>query len=178
MGVRCGSFLESFSLSAATINLHLSAVPGEADEAVEGNWLSAGQAIGTRSVEAIKRLRGRIGSLLDGNQAHELPDTVPQSTPAWQNRRGGDRPAARISGRQRSEAANLRFDQLQLGESPWGMIDMVGRGGRLRTEPVPTWYHGLIDAWLHDSRVTEGKLIRRVSKDGARQNSGVTADVV
>jgi hypothetical protein len=81
-------------------------------------------------------------------------------------------------GRQCSEAANQRFDPLQLRESPWVMVDMVGKGGRLRTEPVPTWYNGLIAAWLHDSRLTEGKLIGRVSKNGARQNAGVITDFV
>jgi integrase len=33
----------------------------------------------------------------------------------------------------RSEAANLRIGQLQLRESHWVIVDMVGKGGRLRT---------------------------------------------
>ena len=61
---------------------------------------------------------------------------------------------------------NLRFDQLQLRESHWVIVDMVGKGGRLRTVPVPPWCKGLIDVWLRDSRVTEGKVFRRVSKNG------------
>jgi site-specific recombinase XerC len=145
VGVRCRSFLEALSLSSGTINLHLSAVRGEADEAAQGSWLSAGPAIGTGRVEGIKRPGRRIGSWLDGDQAQELLNTVPQSTPR------SKRDAAVIGlllgcGRQRSEAANLRFDLLQLRESPWVIVDMVGKEGRLRTEPVPTWYNGLIDA--------------------------------
>ena len=44
--VRYRSFPESFSLSAATINLHLSAIRRLADEAAESGWLSSELAIG------------------------------------------------------------------------------------------------------------------------------------
>jgi integrase len=81
-------------------------------------------------------------------------------------------------GLRRSEAVNLRFDQLQLRESHWVIVDIVGKGGRLRTVPVPPWCKGLIDGWFRDSRVTEGKIFRRVSKNGARQDARVTSDVV
>ena len=62
--------------------------------------------------------------------------------------------------------------------SIWVIVDMVGKGGRLRTVPVPPWCKGLIDVWLHDTGVTEGKVFRRVSKNGTRQDAGVTTDVV
>jgi hypothetical protein len=44
--VRYRSFPESLSLSAATINLHLSAIRRLADEAAESGWLSSELAIG------------------------------------------------------------------------------------------------------------------------------------
>jgi integrase len=40
-------------------------------------------------------------------------------------------------GLRRSEAVNLRFEQLQLRESYWVIIDMVGKGGRLQTVQAP-----------------------------------------
>jgi Phage integrase family len=81
-------------------------------------------------------------------------------------------------GLRRSETVNLRLDQLQLRESHWVIVDMVGKGGRLRTVPVPAWCKGLIDVWIHDTGVTEGKVFRRVSNNGTRQDEGVTTDVV
>lgn len=63
--VRYRSFLEGLSLSAATINLHLSAIRRLADEAVESGWLSPELAIGIRRVKGVKRL-GRIGNWLTG----------------------------------------------------------------------------------------------------------------
>src|SRR5258707_5720972 len=174
---RYRSFLEGLSLLAATINLHLSAIRRLADEAAESGWLSPELAIGIRRVKGVKRLGRRIGNWLTGDQAQKLLNAVSQGTLR------GRRDAAVIGlllgcGLRRSEAVNLRFDQLQLRESHCVIVDMVGKGGRLRTVPVPPWCKGLIDVWLRDSRVTEGKVFRRVSKNGARQDAGVTCDVV
>jgi integrase len=175
--VRYRSFLEGLSLSAATINLHLSAIRRLADEAAESGWLSAELAIGIRRVKGVKRLGRRIGNWLTADQAQELLNAVPQGTPR------GRRDAAVIGlllgcGLRRSETVKLRLDHLQLRESHWVIVDMVGKGGRLRTIPVPAWCKGLIDAWTRDTGVTEGKVFRRVSKNGTRQDQGVTTDVV
>ena len=175
--VRYRSFLEGLSLSAATINLHLSAIRRLADEAAESGWLSAELAIGIRRVKGVKRLGRRIGNWLTADQAQELLNAVSQGT------QRGRRDAAVIGlllgcGLRRSETVKLRLDQLQLRESHWVIVDMVGKGGRLRTIPVPAWCKGLIDARVRDSGVTEGKVFRRVSKKGIRQDEGVTTDVV
>jgi integrase len=175
--VRYRSFLEGLSLSAATINLHLSAIRRLADEAAESGWLSPELAIGIRRVKGVKRLGRRIGNWLTGDQAQELLNAVSQGTLR------GRRDAAVIGlllgcGLRRSETVSLQLDQLQLRESHWVIVDMVGKGGRLRTVPVPSWCKDLIDVWIHDTGVAEGKVFRRVSKNGIRQDEGVTTDVV
>jgi integrase len=134
-------------------------------------------AIEYPEVKGVKRLGRRIGNWLTGDQAQELLKAVSQDTLR------GRRDAAVIGlllggGLRRSETVNLRLDQLQLRESHWVIVDMVGKGGRLRTVPVPPWCKGLIDVWLHDTGVTEGKVFRRVRKNGTRQDAGVTTDVV
>jgi hypothetical protein len=60
--LRYRSFLESLSLSAATINLHLSAIRRLADEAAQISMLSPELAIGIRRVKGVKRLGRRIGN--------------------------------------------------------------------------------------------------------------------
>jgi transposase len=77
---RYRSFLEGLSLSAATINLHLSAIRRLADEAAESGWLSPELAIGIRRVKGVKRLGRRIGNWLTGDQAQELLNAVSQGT--------------------------------------------------------------------------------------------------
>ena len=70
--VRYRSFLERLSLSAATINLHLSAIRRLADESAESGWLSPELAIGIRRVKGVKRLGRKMGNWLTRNQAQEL----------------------------------------------------------------------------------------------------------
>jgi integrase len=171
------SFLESLSLSAATVNLHLSAIRRLADEAAECSTLSLELAIGIRRVKGVKRLGTRIGNWLSADQAQDLLNSIPQSTLR------GKRDAALIGlllgcGLRRSEAVSLRLDQLQLREDHWVIADLVGKGGRLRTVPVPQWCKNLINGWLRDSGVAEGKVFRRISKHGTHLHAGVTADLV
>ena len=174
--VRYRSFLEGQSLSAATVNLHLSAVRRLADEAADGGWLSPELAIGIRRVKGVKALGRRIGNWLNIDQAQQLK-TVPLTTLR------GKRDAAIIGlllgcGLRRSEVVSLRFDQLQSRESHGVIVDLVGKGGRLRTVPAPTWCNDLIDLWLQSAHVTQGKVFQRTSKDGTQQETEVTTSVV
>lgn len=77
--LRYRSFLESLSLSAATIDLHLSAIRRLADEAAETSMLSPELAIGIRRVKGVKRLGRRIGKWLSSDQAQNLLNSIPQS---------------------------------------------------------------------------------------------------
>jgi site-specific recombinase XerC len=150
--VRYRTFLGGLSLSAATINLHLSAIRRLADEAADSGWLSPELAIGIRRVKGVKWLGRRIGNWLSGDQAQGLLNVVSSDTLR------GKRDAAVLGlllgcGLRRSEAATLRFDQLQLRDNRCVIVDLVGKGGRIRTVPVPTWCKSLIDVWLSHSGV-------------------------
>jgi site-specific recombinase XerC len=70
--VRYRSCMERLSLSAATIDLHLSAIRRLADESAESGWLSPELAIGIRRVKGVKRLGRKMGNWLTRNQAQEL----------------------------------------------------------------------------------------------------------
>jgi len=150
--VKYRAFLERLSLSAATINLHLSAIRRLADESAESGWLSPEHAIGIRRVKGVKRLGRKMGNWLTRNQAQELVNA--------------------------SEVGGLNLDQLQSREGRWVIVNLVGKGKRLRTIPVPSWTKELLDAWLRRSGVIEGKVFRRVLKGGTRQEASVTANVV
>ena len=175
--MRYRSFLESLSLSAATINLHLSAIRRLADESAESGWLSPELVTGIRRVKGVKRLGRKIGNWLTGTQAQKLLNAVSQNTLC--GRRDGAMLGLLLGcGLRRSEVVGLRLDQLQLRESHWAIVDLEGKGGRIRTVPVPNWCKGLVDVWLRHSGVNDGKVFRRVLKNGARQGAGVTANVV
>ena len=175
--MRYRSFLESLSLSAATINVHLSAIRRLADEAADSGWLSPELAIGVRRVKGVKRLGRRLGNWLSRDQAQDLLNAIPPSTLA------GKRDAAVIGlllgcGLRRSEVVSLRLDQLQSREGHWVIVDLLGKGGRVRTVPVPCWCKALIDIWLRASGVTDGKVFRRIWKNKTELDFGVATDVV
>jgi hypothetical protein len=98
--LRYRSFLESLSLSGATINLHLSAIRRLADEAAESSMLSPELAIGIRRVKEVKRLGRRIGNWLTDDQAQDLPPRPPELHSAEpdtrQERRGVNWAAPRL----------------------------------------------------------------------------------
>jgi site-specific recombinase XerC len=175
--VRYRSFLERLSLSAATINLHLSAIRRLADESAESGWLSPELAIGIRRVKGVKRLGRKIGNWLTRNQAQELVNAMSNnSLRGWRD--GAMLGLLLGCGLRRSEVIGLNLNQLQLREDHWVIVDLVGKGARLRTVPVPSWCKQLIDAWLQYSGVSDGKVFRRLLKGGTRQEAGVTANVV
>jgi len=132
---------------------------------------------GIRRVKGVKRLGRKIGNWLTGTQARELLNAASQKT--LRDVRDGAMVGLLLGcGLRRSEVVGLRLGQLQLREGHWVIVDLVGKGGRLRTVPVPTWCKALVDVWPRQSSVTEGKVFRRVFKNGARQDAGVTANVV
>jgi site-specific recombinase XerC len=83
--VRYRSFLERLSLSAATINLQLSAIRRLADESAESGWLSPEHAIGIRRVKGVKRLGRKMGNWLTRNQAQALISAAPRNSLSWRD---------------------------------------------------------------------------------------------
>jgi site-specific recombinase XerC len=133
--VRYRSILEGLSLSAATINLHLSAIRRLADEAADSGWLGSELAIGIRRVKEVKRLGRRIGNWLSGNQAQDLMKAV--SSGILRTKRDAAVLGLLLGcGLRRSETATLRLDQLQFRENTasWS----IWLGGVDDWEPCPS----------------------------------------
>src|SRR5882762_5629414 len=53
-----------------------------------------------------------------------------------------------VCGLRRHEAVALRLDNLQQREEHWAIVDLVGKGGHVRTVPVPDWVRTELDDWL------------------------------
>jgi integrase len=175
--VRYKSHLESFRLSASTINLHLSAIRRLADESAESGWLTPELAIGIRRVQGVKQLGRKSGNWLTRNQAQELVNAASNTDlRGWRD--GAILGLLLGCGLRRSEVVGLKLDQLQTREGRWVIVDLIGKGRRLRTVPVPLWSKQLLDAWLRHSGVSEGRVFRRVSKGGKSREAGVTPNVV
>jgi integrase len=66
----------------------------------------------------------------------------------------------------RRELASLMIDDIQLREGRWVIIDLLGKGGRIRTVAVPIWVKQGIEAWLAAAKIDKGSLLRPLSKSG------------
>ena len=81
-------------------------------------------------------------------------------------------------GLRRSELVHLTMQHLQQREEQWAIVDLVGKGGHVRTVPVPAWVKGAIDIWLTTANIKTGKLFRCVNKTGSIRGRGITETVV
>lgn len=66
----------------------------------------------------------------------------------------------------RRELASLTIEDVQLREGRWVIIDLVGKGGRIRTVAVPIWVKQGINAWMTAAKIEDGRLLRPLSKTG------------
>ena len=70
-------------------------------------------------------------------------------------------------GLRRHELASLTVARLQQREEHWAIVDRRGKGGHVRTIPVPDWVHGLLDDWMTTAGISVGSLFLRVSSAGS-----------
>jgi integrase len=57
-------------------------------------------------------------------------------------------------------------------------VDLVGKGGRVRTVPIPGWVKTAVDRWVESLPVVNGKLFRSIRKNGTVWGNGITQNVV
>jgi XcyI restriction endonuclease len=76
------------------------------------------------------------------------------------------------------ELADLEFSHLQRREEHWAIVDLVGKGGHIRTVPVPDWVKASIDLWVAAADISAGRPFRCVCRAGNYWGDGVTERVV
>jgi integrase len=81
-------------------------------------------------------------------------------------------------GLRRGEAAALAVESLQQPEEHWVIADLVGKGGHVRTVPVPTWVKAAVDNWVTAAGVTTGPIFRPIDKAQRMGKSGFSPKVI
>jgi len=66
-------------------------------------------------------------------------------------------------GLRRAEAAALAVETLQQREDHWVIADLVGKGGHVRTVPIPNWVKAAVDDWLHAAEINAGPVFRAIN---------------
>ena len=75
-------------------------------------------------------------------------------------------------GLRRGELLALKLASIQQREEHWVIADMVGKGGHVRTVPMPTWVKATVDAWTAVAGIAESAVFRAIHKAGRRAGSG------
>jgi hypothetical protein len=60
----------------------------------------------------------------------------------------------------------------------WAVVDLVGKGGHIRTVPIPNWVKAALDQWTLAAGVTEGRVFRAVGRMGKVWGNGISQNVV
>jgi len=175
--VRYRLYLESRHLAANTINQQLAAVRRLAHEAADSGLLSPELAAGISRVKGVKQLGFRSGNWLSAEQSSEvLQHSCGDSMRA-------KRDYAMLAmlfgcGFRRSELVGLELDDIQMRQGHWAVVDLIGKGGHIRTVPIPNWVKAALDQWTRAAGVCEGKIFRAVAGRGKVWGSGISQNVV
>ena len=174
--VRYRLHLESRGLAANTINQQLAAVRRLAHEAADAGLLSPELAAGISRVKGVKQLGFRAGNWLSTEQSSEVLTHACGST----MRAKRDYALAMLlgCGFRRSELVGLEVDEIQMRQGHWAVVDLIGKGGHIRTVPIPAWVKTALDQWILAARVTEGRIFRGVARTGKVWGTGVSQNVV
>jgi integrase len=143
----------------------LAAVRRLAYEASDSGLLSPDLAAGIRRVKGVCRLGVKIGNWLTAEEGRRLLSGAGNAS--LRERRNYAMLAVLAGcGLRRSEAAALKIEDLQLREGHWVLADLNGKGGHIRTVPVPDWVKTAIDQWAIPASIISGTLFRSISKAG------------
>src|SRR6059036_3731386 len=138
--------LEVRGLGSSSIIIRMSAIRKLANEASDNGMLAPELAAGISRVKSAKSKGIRAGNWLSLRQAQALLSSPDATTTK------GLRDRAILAvllgcGLRRSEVATLTFAHVQQRDGRWCIVDLVGKHGRVRTIPMPTWVKVAQDAW-------------------------------
>jgi len=175
--VRYRMHLESRNLAANTINQHLAVVRRLAHEAADSGLLSPDLAAGISRVKGVKQLGQRSGNWLTLEQGSDVLSHADGDT--LRAKRDHAMLAMLLGcGLRRSELTGLEMDEIQTRQGHWAIVDLIGKGGHVRTVPIPQWVKHALDVWTVAAGVTEGRIFRAVSRAGKVWGEGISQNLV
>lgn len=173
--------LQARGLAPSSVNVRLSAIRKLAQEAADNGMIDQAQANGVSRAKGVKTAGVRAGNWLTKDQAQALLNLPDTSTVKGLR----DRAILAVMlgcGLRRSEVSGLTVEDVQQRDGRWVIVDLVGKGGRVRTVPMPNWTKAAIDAWTGAAGITTGVMFRSIRRgdhlDGDDMTDQAVADVV
>ena len=170
-------YLESLGLAAGTINQRLAAVRRLAYEAADSGLLSPELAAGIRRVKGVKQLGSRLGNWLSSDQAKLLLKTADGED--LRSIRDLAMMAVLLGcGLRRAELSALEVADMEIRQGHWAIVDLIGKGSRVRTVPMPMWVKKAVDRWIIAAKIGPGRIFRAVSRHGTPWGKGISENVI
>jgi site-specific recombinase XerD len=155
--------LQTRGLAAASINSKLTAVRRLAAEAADNGLLAPELAAGISRVKGVPGAGRRTGHWLTRSQAEELL-AIPD---AGTNKGKRDRVVLALlvgCGLRRSELTRLKFEDVRQRDGRWVILNLRGKGNRVRTVPMPSWAKVVLEDWSATAGISNGPVLRAVNK--------------
>lgn len=155
--------LQKRGLAAASINAKLTAVRRFAAEAVDNGLLPPDLAGGIARVKGVACAGRRTGQWLSRPQAEELLAIPDGGT----NKGKRDRVVLAFligCGLRRSELVHVSFEDIRQRDGRWVILNLRGKGNRVRTVPMPSWTKVALDDWAAAAGLAAGRVLRAVNK--------------
>jgi integrase len=149
-------------LRASSVNVRIAAIRRLIQEAHSSRLASSEEAWELLQLSGLPFRGQRVGNWLTERQMTQL-----LSVPIRSERRGKRNYcilailggcALRVQ-----ELAALDVASIQQRDGRWVIADLPGKGGRIRTVAIPGWVKTAIDAWLKESKIKEGRLVRQLT---------------
>lgn len=144
----------------ASVAVRLAAVRRLARAAADRGWMGLAEAAAIEQVKGPRRLGKRLGRWLTLDQVHALL-TAPDP-----NTLTGKRDRALFAllfgtGMRRDEVINVRWEQVQQRQNRWVIVDLDGKGGRLRSIPLNAETYRVVKEWIDAAGIETGPILRR-----------------
>lgn len=167
-------YLTSKKFALSSHNQALSAIKCLSEQAARHNWISFQTALSIASIRTMVQRGTKAGNWLTLDQVKALLAAPGTSLP-------GKRDKAVFAlligcGLRREELAHLTWDQIGMRDGRTMLIDVRGKGNRLRSIGVPEWANKILNAWSlalveRDPIVANDRVVRSIKQNGTIHGS-------
>ena len=81
-------------------------------------------------------------------------------------------------GLRRAELIAIKVGDFEQRDGHWLLPDMLGKGGHIRTVPVPGWVKAAVDRWTRAAGIATGPVFRTVDRADQVWGEGIDTKVI
>jgi len=163
--------------STGGISIRLAAIKKLSYECYQNELISHRAYMGIKDIKNPRKEGRRVGNWLTKKEAITL-----LRKPKLNTLKGlRDRAVLAIflgSGLRRSEAAKLKFEDVQMLEGRWVLLDIIGKRNKVRTVPIASWCYMAIQEWSEASGLSSGNIFVSINRGDHISGNSMSAQAL